>query len=432
MSYLKLGSMRIGLFLVMMGITGLLAAQDTLTLDYCFRQVDKTFPLGRQKELFSKSSELRQSNITKNWFPQVNINGNASLQSDVTAIALNLPAGFPGINVPSPSKDQYKLTLDVNQSLYEGNITNYQKKLEDYNLRTDQKNLQVQLYQLKDQVSQLFFSILLLQENEKLLESSKAIIDSKLKEVKVAVENGAQLSSNADALEVQNLSLEQQIGGIKADRTAALKMLSELISVPIAESAGLVMPQVSVASFTYENKRLENELYDLQQQKAGIMRNMVTTKWNPKVLAFGELGYGRPGFNMLSNDFTSFWIVGGKLSWNIWNWNQNKNEKKVFDIQKDMIQVQRETFDKNTRIQAEKNLAEIVKLAGMLIQDDQIIGLRSKITKMASSQMDNGVITASDYVNRMNEEIQAKQNKELHQIQLVKAKTAYLFTIGKL
>ncbi|MCX6252840.1 MAG: TolC family protein [Bacteroidetes bacterium] len=421
-----------GLFFLMVGISSALPAQDTLTLDFCYQQVDETYPLARQKELLSKSSELREKNITKNWLPQVNINGNASLQSDVTSISLDLPTGFPQIRVPSPARDQYKLTLDVNQAVYEGNATRYQKRLEDYNLRSDQKNLQVQLYQLKEQINQFYFSILLFQKNEALLVSSKDVIEAKLKEVKSSVENGTQLASNADALEVQILLLDQQIAGIKADRSATLKMLSEIISKPVSEQAILAIPKVTIGNYTFENKRFENEFYDIQQQKTDVLKNLVTTKWNPKFFAFGELGYGRPGFNMLSNDFTSFWMFGGKLTWNIWNWNQNKNEKKVYDIQKDLIQTQKESFDKNTRIAAEKNLAEIVKLADMLLKDDQIINLRTKITKTASSQMDNGVITSSDYVNRMNEEIQAKQNMELHKIQLIKAKIAYLFTTGKL
>ena len=135
---------------------------------------------------------------------------------------------------------------------------------------------------------------------------------------------------------------------------------------------------------------------------------------------------------MLSNDFTPWWLIGAKLTWNIWNWNLSKNEKKIYDIQNDIIGTQKETFEKNVKIEATSNLAEIEKLSELLQKDEEIITLRTRITHTASSQLDNGVITSSDYIARLNEETLAKLALELHRIQLVKAKIAYLFTLGKL
>jgi outer membrane protein TolC len=409
-----------------------LAAQDTITLDYCYRQVEKNYPLAQQTGLNEKSSDLRILDLNKNYLPSLNLNASASLQSDVTSISLDLPKNFPAIAFPSPDKDQYKVTLDVNESVYDGNITHFQKKIEKFNLQADQKNVQIQLYQLKDQINQLYFTIFLLQKNEDLLKNTKENINSKVDELKSAVANGTQLQSSIDALDAEVILIDQQLVGIAADRVATFKMLSELISVPVSESSHLQMPNVTVSAFIYENHRPENELFDIQQGRISVMKNMVTSKWNPKILAFGQVGYGRPGFNMLSNDFTTFWIFGGKLTWNFWNWNQNKNEKKIYDIQNQVITTQKETFDKNLRIASEKNLSEIVKLTDMLTKDDDLITLRDRITKTASSQLDNGVITSSDYISRLNEELQSRMNRELHQIQLVRAKMNYLFTIGKL
>ena len=407
-------------------------AQDTITLAYCYQQAEKNYPLAQQSGLYSTSSDLRMRNLNKNYLPTLNLNASASLQSDVTSIALNLPKNFPAVSFPSPDKDQYKVTLDVNQSIYDGNVTSYQKKIEKINLQADQKNVQIQLYQLKDQVNQLYFPIFLLQENEALLKNSRVIIETKRKEMNSSVANGTQLQASVDALDAELILIDQQLDGIATDRSAAYKMLSELISAPLSESAYLKLPDVAVTAFNYENRRPENELFDVQQGRITLMKNMVTSKWNPKIFAFGQVGYGRPGFNMLSNDFSTFWIIGGKLTWNFWNWNQNKNEKKIYDVQNQIIRTQKDAFDKNLRIASERNLSEIVKLSDMMVKDEELISLRTRITKTASSQLDHGVITSSDYIARVNEEIQAKLNKELHRIQLVKAKMNYLFTLGKL
>jgi outer membrane protein TolC len=326
----------------------------------------------------------------------------------------------------------YKVTVDVNQSIYDGNVTGYQKKLEVFNLQSDQKSLQVELYQLKNRINQAYFSIFILQKNEEVLKSNKSQLELKLKEVQSAVTNGAMLASNADALQAELMNTDQLLIETQNDLITDFQVLSELTSTTIPPGSKLILPHVQISSTTFEDNRPELQLYNIQQQKTGVMKNMVNTRWNPKLYAFGEAGYGRPGLNMLSNDFSPWWLFGAKLTWNIWNWNQNKNEKKIYDIQNDIIGTQKETFEKNLRIEAESGIAEIEKLGELLQTDEDIIALRTKITHSASSQLDNGVITSSDYIARLNEETQAKLMLEIHRVQLVKAKIAYLFTLGKL
>jgi len=405
---------------------------DTVTLSDCYRQAEKTYPLARQTGMLEKSNELKIKNLNKNYLPQLNLNGSATLQSDVTELKLNLPAQFSSIQFPQISKDMYKITFDVNQSIYDGNVTGYQKKIETFNLQSDQQSIQVELYKLKDRINQTYFSVFMLQQNEALLNSNKNQLESKLKEIQSAVTNGAMLSSNADALQAELMKIDQQLIETRTNRTTAFQVLSELTSSTIPDNSKLVLPRVSIGSTVFEDKRPELQLYNIMQTKTGVMKDMVNTRWNPKLYAFGQAGYGRPGLNMLSNDFTPWWYIGAKLTWNIWNWNLSKNEKKIYDIQNDIIGTQKETFEKNLKIEASSDLAEIEKLGELLQKDEEIIALRTRITHTASSQLDNGVITSSDYIARLNEETLAKLALELHRIQLVKAKIAYLFTLGKL
>jgi len=405
---------------------------DTVTLFDCYKQAEKTYPLSRQSGMLEKSNELKIKNLNKNYLPQMNLNGSASLQSDVTELKLNLPAQFSFIKFPVISKDMYKLTVDVNQSIYDGNVTGYQKKLEAFNLQSDEKSLQVELYQLKERINQAYFSIFMLQENEAILISNKNEIESKLKEVQSAIANGAMLASNADVLQAEIMNIDQELIELRNDRFTDFRVLSELTSSTIPDNSNLVLPNVQISSMVFEDNRPELQLYNIQQLKTGVMKNMVNTRWNPKFYAFGQGGYGRPGLNMLSNDFTPWWLFGAKMTLNIWNWNQSRNEKKIYNIQNDIIGTQKETFEKNLKIEAASNTAEMEKMEELLQKDQEIIALRIKIAQSASSQLDNGVITSSDYISRLNEETQAKMTLELHRIQLVKAKIAYLFTLGKL
>jgi len=409
-----------------------LSAQDTIiTLDFCYQQVQKTYPLARQTNLLDKSSDLRTKNLNKNYLPQFNVNGSATWQNEVTEIVIPLTANYT-LEGPIIPKDQYKLTLDISESIYDGNVAHYQKKLEKINLHVDKKNIDASLYLLKDQVNQFYFSILLTQHNIKLLQETKKQLESKLDEVESAVRNGAMLKMNADLIRAEVIKLDQNIYELSMDRLASINMLSELISFPVGENFTFETPVIHLPGLIYENKRIEFEIYGIQKERTDLMKNMVTTKWNPKFWAFGQFGFGRPGYNFLSSDVAPMVMMGAKLTWNPWNWNANKNEKKIYNIQGDIIKNQQDAFDKNLRVTTQKNLTDITKLTDLLAMDQELIDLREGITKTASAQLTNGVITSSDYILRVNDETQARMGLEIHKIQLIKSKINYLYNIGKL
>jgi len=409
-----------------------LQAQDTLTLETCYRMVEQTFPLADQIDLLAGSHDLKVKNLNKNWLPTVSVNGQVSYQSDVTKVEITLSSPLPSLDMPQLSKDWYKATLDVSQAIWDGNITSYQKKLEEMDLEVNQTNVRAELYQLKEQVNRFYFSIILLNKNEELLLSTKNQLGEKLKEVTAGIEYGAVLQSVADALKAELYGIDQRLIQTRMDRNGLFRMLSELLSAELPETTLLAMPDPVIPDFTYQNNRLENKVFDLQRNRLGMMQRTVTTKWNPKFYAFGQAGIGRPGLNMLSPDFEPFYIVGLKMNWALLNWNANKNEKKILGIQSDILGTQQAAFDKNLKIQSEKELTEILKSTEVIKQDEEIIALREKISQTASAQLTNGVITSSEYVSRLTEERQARLAYEIHKIELVRAKLAYLFDQGKL
>jgi outer membrane protein TolC len=405
--------------------------QTPLTLEQCYNLAERNYPLQAQNGIFPESSALKVKNLNKNYLPQINVNGSVSYQSDVTQVSIELPKGLPELAMPSLSKDWYKLTLDVNQSIYDGNVTRYQKQVEEYNLQADQKGVEVELYKLRERVNQFYFGILLIDQNERLMKSNAERIEAKIREVHSAIVNGAMLEMNLDLLKAELIRIEQSIREMRHDRTTYCRMLAELTATKISDDAILQIPDVTPAPEMYENLRPENQLFAIQRARLDVMKNMVTTKWNPKLFAFGQAGYGRPGLNMLDDSFRPWYVIGAKVTWNPWNWNANKNEKQILSLQSEILRSQQETFDRNLRISAQKELGDIARIADLLAQDQEIINLRSKITRAASSQLDNGVITSSDYIARMNEETQAKLNLEVHKLQLVKARVGYLYTVGK-
>jgi outer membrane protein TolC len=401
---------------------------DTISIQTCYELARTNYPLSKQIDLNNRNNQLRLKNLNKNYLPQMNINAQASYQSDVTEMIVNIP----NINMPTMDKDMYKATLDFNQVIFDGNSTLYQKYVEKASLQTDQQSLEVELNKVKDRINQIYFNIILMQENEKLLNNVLSELSSKLKKVEASVKNETALQSNADVIKAEIFNTEQKIIEASENKKSAMKMLELYISKPVSESSVFILPDFTVNTLSFENSRPEMTLYDLQKNRFDASKKLSNSKLIPRLSAFGQAGLGKPGYNMLLNEFKPFYMIGAKLTWNFWNWNQTSNEKKIFDIQKNIVDVQKETFDKNVRISAQKDISDIQKFQSLIAKDNEIINLRKNIVKSFSSQLENGVITSTEYLTELNNETQAKLNLELHKVQLQMAKVSYLNNLGKL
>jgi len=402
--------------------------EPILSLEYCYTEAISNYPLIKQKDLLKTSTEYKIKNLNVNYLPQVFLNGQATYQSDVT----ELPIKMPGVSIPELNKDAYKVTLDVNQVVYDGGLTKNQKNIEKTGLLLDEQNLDIELYKVKDRVNQLYFNILLLQENEKLLKVMQNEINSKLAKMEAAIKGGVAIENNANILKAELIKIEQQLIEINAGKQASSQMLGELINKTITEKTTFVLPEPIVNVNDTINNRLEFKYFDLQKDKITQTKNLSFSKIMPRVSVFGQAGYGRPGLNMFTTTFDTYYLVGAKLSWNIWNWNQSKNEKNILNIQSSIVDSQKELFAMNLKMANYKENADVKKFIALIEKDNEIIALKTKIAKNASYQLDNGIITATEYTTELNSEWQAKLNLELHKIQLVLSKINYLNNLGML
>jgi hypothetical protein len=71
------------------------------------------------------------------------------------------------------------------------------------------------------------------------------------------------------------------------------------------------------------------------------------------------------------------------------------------------------------------------KLNLLIAKDAEIIDLRVKVKEAAKAQLENGVITANDYLREVNAEDQGRQSLITHQVQLLQAQINYQTISGK-
>ncbi|MFK5983089.1 MAG: TolC family protein [Flavobacteriaceae bacterium] len=415
--------MKKGILYISLLATSLLWSQQQISLDDCYNLVDINYPLAKQASLLEEKNTLELEVIDKEKLPQLDFNAQATYQSEV----INIP--IPSSDIEPPNKDQYRATLSVNQLIYAGGTIDANYKLKQASLNTQQKQVEVNLYQLKTQINQIYFSILLIQEKDGLLNSKKEMLQAKLKEVKSGIVNGMVLPTSDKIIEAELLKIEQQFSEINQSKKSLVNTLSLLISEDISELTTFQDPEINV-QLNSTITRPELELFQLKKDEVDSSEELVSRKNYPKLYGFATGGYGNPGLDPLDNSFQAFYTVGVKLNWNVFDWNSTKKQKQAISINKDIIDIEEETFSLNTQIELNQLENDIQKYSDFIETDSKIIALRNEVLKSAASQLKNGVITSSAYITELTNLYEDENNRSTHNIQLQLIKANYNITKG--
>ncbi len=392
-------------------------AQETLTLEECYVLAEKNYPLWKQTALVEERTNHEVKVLEKQKLPKLDLNAQATYQSDV----IEFPLQIPNATVEPPNKDQYRATLDADQLIYNGGNIAANIRLKNAELATKQQEIAVNLYTLKSRINQNYFSVLLNQEQEKLLLFKREDLNTRLQEITTGVKYGAALPASEQLLKAELLKLEQQLAQTDFERKKALENLSSLIAQELDSDTTLEEPDIWVLP-NRQLQRPELKLFELQQEQLETSKEVISKENYPKLLGFGQVGYGNPGLNMLDNSFQEFYLVGLKLNWNLFDWGKTKEKKKAADISKEIISTEKETFVLNNQMQQQEAQNDMQKYTRMIEQDEEIIGLREKVLQSTVTQLQNGAITPSEYITELNNLYQAKVDMQLHQIQLALAK----------
>ncbi|MBZ0327996.1 MAG: TolC family protein [Altibacter sp.] len=413
------------LFLIVLISPLLLHAQQVLDLDTCYDLAEKNYPLAQQSDLLKNKIDSEINTIKKEQYPKLDLNAQATYQSDV----IEFPLQLPNVTIEAPNKDQYRATLDANQLIYNGGIIAATTQLKTAELQSQQQQVVVNLYQLKSRINQYYFGTLLFQKHLELLNTKKEQLALRLAEVNSGIKFGAVLASAGQIIEAELLKIEQQISQANFDRKKALDNLSSLINMTFDDDIILSQP-ISTLSFEAKSKRPELKLFELKEQEIEASKEVNSKLKYPKVMGFAQVGYGNPGLNMLDNSFQDFYMAGIKLHWNIFDWGKTKEKDKVLTISQQLINTERETFNLNNEIQLKELENDRNKYLQLILTDSQIINLREKVLDASNSQLRHGVITASQYIIDFNMLYEAKTDQQIHEIQLGLTTANYLVVKG--
>ncbi|MDP4239866.1 MAG: TolC family protein [Bacteroidota bacterium] len=413
-----------GVLFILLTIPIFLFAQS-LTIETCQEKAKANYPLVKQYGLIEQTAQYNISNANKGYLPQLSLSAKATYQSEVTQIPAVLGQTLSEIakktiTFPSLSKDQYQAVAEANQLIWDGGVIAAQKKITHAGTEVEKQKLDVDLFALNERINQLFFGILLM--NEQIRQNEILINELEVDMSRIAAykQNGVANQADLDALKVERLNAGQHDTELKSTRKSYLIMLSAYTRLTIDENTELIKPEINLASLNdTTNHRPELKLFDAQNKMYESQKLLLNAGNLPKIGAFLQGGYGKPGLNMFTDGFSPFYIGGIRLSWNFSGLYSQKNNLNKLEVSKKMDDIQKETFLFNNSLLTKQQRTEIEKLQSTLMNDDEIIRLRGNIKKSTSAKVDNGTLTVTDLIRETNTENQAIQLKSLHEIQLI-------------
>jgi len=403
---------------------------DSLSLEYCYSQIESEYPLARQIDLQQQITDLNKRIANTASYPQLNFGVSASYQSEVAE--LQFPSNMP-FSGPDLSKDQYKATMEVSQSIYNGGAVGIKKKLKDIEGQAQQKSTQIQLHKIKEQVNEVYFGILLAQQQLQIVGTMLESLRAQLKSVHSKVKNGVLLADQQHILEAELVKAQQDSAEINSNIQSGYEVLGELIDEQVSSGTSLALPDYQVPADQQDSLvqlRPEFSLYKTNRRALDYQKELAqTNKW-PSLSAFGTAAYGRPGFNVFENDLHPYYIVGLQVKWNLWGAKNAAIQQKVFSMQQKNIQQEERAFERQLRASLIKIRQRMESLQDQITRDQQIIDLRQKVVKSVSSQMKNGAATATEYITELNKATQARLSMQMHKTELIRAKVDYHTTLG--
>lgn len=399
----------------------------------------------RQGPLEESALELRLRNLASEWLPQPRMRGEARYQSDVPRIELEDDAGAPGIEFPVVPQERYEAAVGVEQTLYDGGAIAARRHVARARTAESRAHLETTLYELRRQVDASYFGVLALgarQDETRLLIED---LESRLRRARSGVAAGVRLAGEADALEAELLRARQRLEELEADRRATLAVLESLTGVALPPAVELPLPDLedevvaarrpggaggSVADTSVSRHHPAFAAFDATAARLREEAELAGRTRLPRLVAFGEAGYGRPGLNQFADAWDTFWIGGVRLEWAPWQWGRVAREQALLALRREAVRTEEEAFAAALGRGATAELADLDRLRATIETDERIVALRERVERQEGRRFEEGVITAADYVDARTDLLRARVALRLHEIELAGARARYLTILG--
>jgi outer membrane protein TolC len=402
-----------------------LSFSQEISLDTCISAAEKNWPAFKKQLSLENQRELIDKTLNKNYLPKLNFSGQATYQSEVVSLASDNP--MLSNMFPELPLDNYTVEANINQTIWDGGIVKSQKGIQNAANNIDVQQLNVETYGLNGKINQLYINYIFLIQNEEILNLSKNELVENIDALQSAVDNGMMLNSEIDNVKAEELKLQKELLNVTSSKEQILSSLNIITGLNLDKSYDFTQPKIVA-----KTNPIRPEINLLNAQIEYTQSNIASYKTNrmPKLMAFGKVGYGRPGFDMFNVDMHSYYLVGAKFSWDVWDWNMLSNQKQQIKIKQTIIEDNKEVLSKQINMEQIQYQQDIAKHTKQIEFDVEIEKLKENVYQSSKSQFNNGTITSTEFLKLFNELKRAKLATKLDELQLLKAKLNYEYSLG--
>ena len=392
------------------------------TLEECQQAAEKNYPVIKRYDLIGRTTELTVSNLQKEWLPRITASAQATYQNAVAAWPESIKSVYQrmGLDMKGLKKDQYKVGIDVQQTLYDGGVISSQKRIARQEGKLQEAQNDVNQYQLRQRVNEMYFSLLLLNEQIRLNDDVKALLLSSEKKLAAMVKGGTAATSDYENVMAERLGAEQQNSSLKAQQ----QMLQRLLSVFCGMEVNHLQKPKPVEVSTTTNNPPELSMFDSQIKLVEAKEKALNARLMPKLGLFAQGYYGYPGYNIFEDMMDRKWtlngIVGIKMSWDLSAFYTHKNDRERLNMERKMAENAREVFLFNSRLDEIQHTEDVDRYQKMVQADEEIITLRTNVRKAAESKLAHGIIDVNSLLREINNENAAKAQQAIHEIDMLK------------
>ena len=392
------------------------------TLEECQQAAERNYPLIQQMDLIRQTTELNVQNIEKGWLPQVSASAQATLQSDVTAFPEQIQTVYQqmGIDMKGLRKDQYRVGIDVQQTIYDGGAIRNQKEVARERGNVELAQNEVNMYNVRHRVNEMYFSLLLLDDQIRLSRDLQELLEANEKKLSTMLKGGTAAESDFLNVKAERMNVVQQLTNLETQRQAVARMLSVFCGIEVKEPSKPSATAVQLAG----NQRPELRLVDAQLRLVEAQEKALNSALLPRLGVFAQGFYGYPGLNMFEDMMHRQWslngIVGARLQWNIGALYTRKNDKAKLNLLRQSAENSREVFLFNNNLEQIQQSESISRYQKLMEADEEIIRLRSQVRKAAESKLRHGIIDVNDLLREINAENAARVQQSIHEIEMLK------------
>lgn len=411
------------LLTVLMAVAGTLGAICQLTLDSCIARAQANYPLIVNYGLLDRTMGLELSDVNKGWLPRIGLYAQGTAQNAVAAFpnALKGLIDGTGHHIRGLGKEQYKVGVELNQTIYDGGSAREQRRVARADNAAQKARLDVELYSVRRRVQELYFGILLIDRQIEIARDTEKLLEAKLIDIKAKINDGVAMQADADMAEAQILTLKQQIAEAEASCKAYCSALALFTGGPVDEDS-LVVPNSEMPE-TSDNLRPELALYEARKKANDARLGSIDVSTMPRIGLFAQGYYGYPGYNyfesMMNRKLSLNVLAEIKISWNIDAFYTRHNARRKLSLANETIDAERNTFMLNNNIDMEMNRNTIEGLLNIMADDQRIVELRTNVRRAAEARLENGVIDTTDLLAKISDENQARLNAQYHSIKLI-------------